>query len=65
MKKTVATRIDNADKEKFKAISDKYHMSESVVLRLLVLALNKNDKKLMPVIMKILDSGKKPKNLSS
>lgn len=53
MKKAVATRVDEKDKESFKKIAHKYQMSESVLLRLVIRALVKNDSKLMPFILDI------------
>lgn len=65
MKKFIGTRIDEEEKKKFKEISDKYKMSESVLLRLLALALIKDDTKLMPIIMEILKDNHEAENIIS
>lgn len=65
MKKFIGTRIDEEEKKKFKEISDKYKMSESVLLRLLALALVKDDTKLMPIIMEILKDSHEAENIIS
>lgn len=65
MKKFIGTRIDEEEKKKLKKISDKYKMSESVLLRLLALALVKDDTKLMPIIMEILKDSHEAENIIS
>lgn len=65
MKKFIGTRIDEEEKKKLKKISDKYKMSESVLLRLLALALIKDDTKLMPIIMEILKDSHETENIIS
>lgn len=50
MKKAVATRVDEKDKEKFKALAKRYQMSESVLLRLLINAVNVEGEKIMPLV---------------
>lgn len=61
MKKAVATRLDVKDKEKFKELAHRYQMSESVLLRLLINAVNVEGEKLMPLIFKAVKQKEKIK----
>ncbi|HEX9804126.1 MAG TPA: type II toxin-antitoxin system RelB/DinJ family antitoxin [Candidatus Dojkabacteria bacterium] len=51
MKRHLGTRIEEDDKQEFKAIAQKYKLSESALIRLMIIAIIQDDEKLIPIIM--------------
>lgn len=57
MKPILGTRTEKENIIKFDEIAKKYSMKKSDLLRWLILAVIKDDKKLMPIIMEIMKQG--------